>query len=300
MIKKLHELVSVAKSKGKRVISVAAAHDEEVLEAVAEAVKEGLVTPILFGNKQKIEEIAKHKNINLSGYEIEDAPDDKKASELAVKAVSSGRAQMIMKGLVSSTIYLGAILNKEWGLRSGGVLSHVMLFESPIADRVMCMTDAAMNVAPDLKVKVAMVENAIAVMHKVGFEKPKVAILAAIELVNLDMPATTDAAIIAKMSALKQIKGAIVDGPFAFDNAVSKEAAKIKGIESPVAGDADILVTPDIEAGNVLYKSIGYFVKAKMAAIIVGAKAPIILTSRADSHEAKFLSIALATATANA
>ncbi|HBC75930.1 MAG TPA: phosphate butyryltransferase, partial [Candidatus Wallbacteria bacterium] len=131
-------------------------------------------------------------------------------------------------------------------------------------------------------------------------EKPKVAILAAIELVNLDMPATTDAAIIAKMSALKQIKGAIVDGPFAFDNAVSKEAAKIKGIESPVAGDADILVTPDIEAGNVLYKSIGYFVKAKMAAIIVGAKAPIILTSRADSHEAKFLSIALAAATANA
>jgi len=298
MLKKLHELVSVAKSKGKRVISVAAAHDEEVLEAIAEAVKEGLVSPILYGNKQKIEEIAKHKKIDLSGYEIEDVPDDKKAAELAVKAVSSGRAQMIMKGLLSTNVYLGAILNKEWGLRSTGVLSHVMLFESPIAERVMCLTDAAMNVAPDLKGKVAIIENAISVMHKIGFEKPKVAVLAAIELVNADMPATTDAAILAKMSALKQIKGAIVDGPFAFDNAVSKEAAKIKGIESPVAGDSDILVTPDIEAGNVLYKSIAYFVRAKMAAIIVGAKAPVILTSRADTHEAKFLSIVLATATA--
>lgn len=298
MLKKLHELVSVAKSKGKRVISVASAHDEEVLEAIAEAVKEGLVSPILYGNKQKIEEIAKHKKIDLSGYEIEDVPDDKKAAELAVKAVSSGRAQMIMKGLLSTNVYLGAILNKEWGLRSTGVLSHVMLFESPIAERVMCLTDAAMNVAPDLKGKVAIIENAISVMHKIGFEKPKVAVLAAIELVNADMPATTDAAILAKMSALKQIKGAIVDGPFAFDNAVSKEAAKIKGIESPVAGDSDILVTPDIEAGNVLYKSIAYFVRAKMAAIIVGAKAPVILTSRADTHEAKFLSIALATATA--
>ena len=298
MLKKLHELVSVAKSKGKRVISVAAAHDEEVLEAIAEAVKEGLVSPILYGNKQKIEEIAKHKKIDLSGYEIEDVPDDKKAAELAVKAVSSGRAQMIMKGLLSTNVYLGAILNKEWGLRSTGVLSHVMLFESPIAERVMCLTDAAMNVAPDLKGKVAIIENAISVMHKIGFEKPKVAVLAAIELVNADMPATTDAAILAKMSALKQIKGAIVDGPFAFDNAVSKEAAKIKGIESVVAGDADVLVTPDIEAGNVLYKSIAYFVRAKMAAIIVGAKAPVILTSRADTHEAKFLSIALATATA--
>jgi len=298
MLKKLHELVSVAKSKGKRVISVAAAHDEEVLEAIAEAVKEGLVSPILYGNKQKIEEIAKHKKIDLSGYEIQDVPDDKKAAELAVKAVSSGRANMIMKGLLSTNIYLGAILNKEWGLRAGGVLSHVMLFESPIAERVMCLTDAAMNVAPDLKGKVAIIENAISVMHKVGFDKPKVALLAAIELVNADMPATTDAAIISKMSALKQIKGAIVDGPFAFDNAVSKEAAKIKGIESPVAGDADILVTPDIEAGNVLYKSIAYFVKAKMAAVIIGAKAPVILTSRADTHEAKFLSIALAAATA--
>lgn len=298
MLKKLHELVSVAKSKGKRVISVAAAHDEEVLEAIAEAVKEGLVSPILYGNKQKIEEIAKHKKIDLSGYEIQDVPDDKKAAELAVKAVSSGRANMIMKGLLSTNIYLGAILNKEWGLRAGGVLSHVMLFESPIAERVMCLTDAAMNVAPDLKGKVAIIENAISVMHKVGFDKPKVALLAAIELVNADMPATTDAAIISKMSALKQVKGAIVDGPFAFDNAVSKEAAKIKGIESPVAGDADILVTPDIEAGNVLYKSIAYFVKAKMAAVIIGAKAPVILTSRADTHEAKFLSIALAAATA--
>lgn len=299
MLKKLHDLVSVAKAKGKRSISVAAAHDEEVMEAVSAAVKEGLVSPILFGNKSKIEEIAKHKNIDLSGYEIENIEDDKKAAELAVKAVSSGRAQMIMKGLLSTSTYLGAILNKEWGLRSGNsVLSHVMLFESPIAERVMCLTDAAMNVAPDLKCKVALIENAVSVMHKVGFEKPKVAVLAAIELVNIDMPATTDAAILAKMSALNQIKGAIVDGPFAFDNAVSKEAAKIKGITSPVAGDADILMTPDIEAGNVLYKSIAYFVRARLAAIIVGAKAPIILTSRSDSHECKFLSIALATASA--
>jgi len=300
MIKKLHELVKVAKDKGKRIVSVAAAHDDEVMEAVAEAVKEGLVSPILFGNKKKIEEIAKAKNINISGYEIENAEDDKKAAELAVKAVSSGKAHMIMKGLISSGPYLGAILNKEWGLRGGGntVLSHVAVFESPIAERVMALTDAAMNIAPDLKTKVSMVENAIAVMHKIGFPNPKVAMLAAIELVNMDMPPTTDAAIIAKMSALKQIKGAIVDGPFAFDNAVSKEAARIKGIESPVAGDADILVTPDIEAGNVLYKSIVYFSKAKLAAIIVGAKAPIILTSRADSHESKFLSIALAAVTA--
>jgi len=155
-----------------------------------------------------------------------------------------------------------------------------------------------MNIAPDLKAKVSIVENAVSVMHKLGLEKPKVAMLAAVEVVNIDMPPTLDAAVIAKMSTLKQIKGAIVDGPFALDNAISVEAAKIKGIESPVAGHADILVTPDIEAGNVLYKSISYFAKSKLAAIIVGAKAPIILTSRSDSHESKFLSVALAAATA--
>lgn len=299
MIKKLHELVKVAKEKGKRTVSVAAAHDEEVLEAIHEAVDNGLVSPILYGNKKKIEEIAGHKKIDLKGYEIENVEDDRKSAELAVKAVSSGKAQMIVKGLLSTNVYLGAILNKEWGLRSGNqTLSHVMLFESPIAERVMCLTDAAMNVAPDLKGKIAMIENAVSVMHKIGFATPKVGILAAIELVNPDMQATTDAAILAKMGALKQIKGAMIDGPFAFDNAVSKEAAKIKGVESPVAGDADILVTPDIEAGNVLYKCITIFVRAKMAAIIVGAKAPIVLTSRSDSHEAKFLSIALAAATA--
>ncbi|HNY12487.1 MAG TPA: bifunctional enoyl-CoA hydratase/phosphate acetyltransferase [Candidatus Wallbacteria bacterium] len=299
MITKLHELVKVAKDKGKRVVSVVAAHDEEVLMAVAEAVKEGLVTPILYGNKKKIEDIAKAKNIKLAGLEIENVEDDRKAAELAVKSVSSGKSQIIMKGLISSGPYLSAILNKEWGLRSGNkVLSHVAVFESPIAESLMALTDAAMNVAPDLKTKVAIVENVIDVMHKIGFPNPKVAMLAAIELVNFDMPPTTDAAIIAKMSQLKQIKGAIVDGPFAFDNAISKEAAKIKGIESPVAGNADILVAPDIEAGNVLYKSIVHFAKARLAAIIVGARAPIILTSRSDSHESKFLSVALAAAAA--
>ncbi|MEZ7893261.1 MAG: phosphate butyryltransferase [Candidatus Wallbacteria bacterium] len=298
MIKRLQELVKLAKEKGKKIVAVAAAHDEEVLEAINEAVKHDLLTPMLYGNKKKIEEIAKAKSIDLTGYQIENVENDKQAAELAVKAVSSGKANMIMKGLLSTSTYLGAILNKEWGLRTGSVLSHVMIFDSPIAEKVMALTDAAMNIAPDLKAKVSIVENAVSVMHKLGLEKPKVAMLAAVEVVNIDMPPTLDAAVIAKMSTLKQIKGAIVDGPFALDNAISVEAAKIKGIESPVAGHADILVTPDIEAGNVLYKSISYFAKSKLAAIIVGAKAPIILTSRSDSHESKFLSVALAAATA--
>ncbi len=274
------------------VLAVAAPHGEDILGAVAEAKEKGVVSPILIGERKKMEKIAEEHSIDLSTFNIIEEPNDGKAAELAVRTVSSGRADLLMKGNVKTATLLKAVLDKEWGLRSGSLLSHVFLFQVPKIDRVVCMTDGGMSMYPDLKAKQGIVENAVSCYHKLGVECPKVAALAAVEVVNTDMPCTIDAAVLAQMNRRGQIKGCLVDGPLALDNAVSEESAKHKGIVSDVAGHADILLVPDIEAGNLIGKVMLYMSGGRGAGVIVGARKPIVLTSRFDTAETKLLSIA--------
>lgn len=292
---RLQNLVSQAKNQQvKPVIAVAEAGDQEVLESVLKAYKDGLAHFILFGNNDKISAwLKKNEAESLSGIEI--VPTDPASSALqAVKAVHNGEADILMKGLVSTSALLKAVLNKEFGLRTGKVLSHVAAFEVEGFEKLIFITDAAMNINPDLNQKGQILQNAIDFALQTGIEVPKAAVLAAVENVNPAMQATLDAASLTVMGLREQIKGGIVEGPLALDNAISKEAAAHKGISGKVAGDADILLVPTIETGNVLYKSLIYFARAKVGAVICGAKAPIVLTSRADSAESKYYSIALA------
>ncbi|SKC35596.1 phosphate butyryltransferase [Maledivibacter halophilus] len=293
MIRNFDDVFKFAKERGPKTIAIACAQDAEVLNAIDEANKIGIADAILVGDKKKIQEIAKENKIEIEKYEIIDIQDLSEASLKAVELVSTGKAHIVMKGLVDTSIILKAVLNKEIGLRSGNVLSHVAVFDVLGYDRLFFVTDAAMNIAPDLNTKKQIIENAAIVAHSLDIEKPKVAAICAKEKVNPKMPATVEAAELERMSKDGEISGCVVGGPFALDNAVSVEAAKHKGIDHPVAGYADILLVPTIEAGNVLYKSMVYFSGSKNAGIIVGAKAPIVLTSRADSEETKLNSIAL-------
>lgn len=300
-MKSFAEIIEAAKKVPACRIVVAAAEDEHVLDAVVEAKERGIAEAVLVGSKTKIETIASKMNIDINCFEIIDEPDTAKAALKAVQLVSSGQAQAVMKGLVATADMLRAVLNKEVGLRAGkNILSHVAVAEIPGFDRLIIITDAAMNVTPDLLQKAQIVQNAVSVAHAIGVECPKVACLAAVEVVNSDMPACVDAAALSKMAERGQLKGCIIDGPLALDNAVSVEAAEHKGIKSQVAGRADILMVPELVSGNVLYKSITYFAKGNLTGIIVGAKAPVIVTSRSDSAEAKLNSIALAVMAAQA
>ncbi|MCA1054763.1 phosphate butyryltransferase [Rossellomorea aquimaris] len=293
----LQSLVEKATQKANSVVAVAAAEDKEVLEAVGMAVDKQMADFILFGDKEKIEailgEVAPHLLSN-DALRIKHAASPVKACELAVKSVRENEAGALMKGNVPTAVILKAVLNKEWGLRTGNVLSHVAAFEIAGFDQLIFVTDAAMNIAPDINQKVQIIQNAVATASSIGVTMPKVAPLAAVEVVNPSMQATVDAASLTMMNQRGQIKNCIVDGPLALDNAVSKHAAEHKGIHSDVAGQADILLVPNIETGNALYKSLIYFAKAKVGAVIAGAKAPIVLTSRADSAESKLYSLALA------
>lgn len=293
MIKNFQDVMEIAKQRGPKTISVACAQDAEVLSAVNQAKEAGIADVILVGDKEKIEEIAAEKNIDIAKFEIIDIKDLTEASRKAVELVSTGKAHMVMKGLVDTSIILKAVLDAEIGLRTGNVLSHVAVFDVEEYDRLFFVTDAAMNLAPDLNTKKQIIENTVGVAHALDIEEPKVAAVCAVEKVNPKMKDTVDAAKLEEMNKNGEITGCIVGGPFALDNAVSMDAAKHKGITHPVAGQADILLVPDIEAGNILYKSMVFFAKAKNAGLIMGAKAPVILTSRADSDEAKLYSIAL-------
>lgn len=295
-IKSLDIFLDIAKSKPKRKIAVAAAEDSHVLGAIKEAVAESIVEPILVGNIAKIKEIASGIGFNLNGIEMVEENDIKKACRKAVEIVRAGDANIIMKGLVSTADFLRAVLNKEAGLRKGDMLSHVGFFDPKAYHKVVAITDAAQNIAPTLQEKITIINNAVDVFNHVGFPNPKVALIGAVEVVNPKMESTLDAAAITQMNRRNQIKGCLIDGPLAFDNAINKEAAEHKGIVSEVAGDADMLFVPNIEVGNVLYKSFTYFGGANVAAMIMGAAVPIVLTSRADSDRSKLLSVALAAA----
>ena len=292
-MRSFNDVIKYAKERGPKIISVACSQDKEVLIAVDMAKKEGIANAILVGDIEKTKEIAKELNIDLDGYELIDEKDLAQASLKAVSLVSEGKADMVMKGLVDTSIILKAVLNKEVGLRTGNVLSHVAVFDVEGYDRLFFITDAAMNLAPDLNTKKQIIENSCVVAHALDIETPKVAAICAKEKVNPKMKDTVEAKELEEMCERGEIKGCLVGGPFALDNAVSLEAAKHKGIDHPVAGKADILLAPDIEAGNILYKSLVFFSKTKNAGVIVGAKAPVILTSRADNEETKLNSIAL-------
>ncbi|WHY89076.1 phosphate butyryltransferase [Neobacillus novalis] len=293
----LDSLIDKAAQEGTNTVAVAAAEDAEVIEAVIDALDRNLARFILFGDKEKISSLIEMKKfdwMNNNRLKIVDADSEAIAAELAVKAVFNKEANVLMKGNIPSNILLKAVLNKEYGLRTGNVLSHVSFFEIPGYDQFTIITDAAMNIAPDLEQKAQIIKNAVLLAKAIGIETPKVAPIAAVEVVNPAMQATVDAAALTMMNKRGQISGCIVDGPLGLDNAVSALAAEHKGISSEVAGRADILLVPTIEVGNVLYKSLIYFAKAKVGAVIAGAKAPIVLTSRADSAESKLYSLALA------
>lgn len=295
MIKNFDELLKVAKERGPKKIAVACAEDVEVLKAINNAYDAGVVEAILVGDEELIRKYSFEIEMDLNNYEVIDKKTMKEASMTAVELVSSGKADMVMKGLVDTSIILKAVLDKEIGLRTGNVLSHVAVFDLEHYHKLLFVTDAAMNIAPDLNQKKQIIENSLAVVKAIDIDEPKVAVVCAKEKVNEKMPCTVDAGKLAEMNEKGEIDDCLVGGPFALDNAVSKEAAEVKGIEHPVAGDADVILCPNIESGNILYKSLNFLANAKSAGIIVGAKAPIVLTSRADSEEAKLNSIALGT-----
>ncbi|QWI12732.1 phosphate butyryltransferase [Bacillus mycoides] len=297
---KLEHLIDQAAGQPKKTVAVAVAEDHEVIEAVAKAIKLQLAQFRLYGNQEKIIGMLQEHGLQTSEHiEVIAAASSAEAAELSVKSVSNGEADVLMKGNIPTANILKAVLNKEWGLRKGSVLSHVAAFEVPNYDRLIFVTDAAMNIAPDVTQKAAIIQNTVEVAQAIGIDLPKVAPIAAVEVVNPAMQATIDASMLTQMNRRGQIKNCVVDGPLALDNAVSQIAAEHKGIVSDVAGKADILLVPTIEAGNVLYKSLVYFANAKVGAMIAGAKAPIVLTSRADSAETKVYSLALAVATAS-
>lgn len=294
MAKNFEDLLRLAQIKGPKKIAVAVAEDKEVLTAIKMAMEHGIAVPILVGNKEKIEHIAEDIGLNLEGIELIHEEDGTNASRIATELVSSKKAEILMKGLIDTSIIMKQVLDRDFGLRSENVISHVAVFDAPKYHKVFILTDAAMNIAPDIFQKKEILDNAVNFALSLDIKLPKVAVLAAKEKVSQKMEATVHALELKNMNKDGIIDNCIVDGPLALDNAINKESAIIKGIESEVAGDADILLTPTIEAGNVLYKALTFFANAKSAGLIVGTKAPIVLTSRADNEESKLNSIALA------
>ena len=295
MIQTFDELINTLKGSQSKVVAVAYAHDTDALEAISKTHQEGIAKGILVGPKEKIEKAAATVGLSLTPFEIVDIDDEKAATQKAVALVREGQADVLMKGLCSTSTILSAVLDKVNGLRDAKLLSHITAFQIPSYPKLIIISDAAMNIAPTLEEKVGITENAIQVANRLGNPCPKVAVIAAVEKVNPgSMPCTVDAAVLSMMGSRGQIKNAVIDGPLAVDNAFSKHSCEVKGITSPVGGDADIAILPDIEAGNCFYKVMSYLALAKTAGIIVGARKPIVLTSRSDSDETKFLSIALA------
>ena len=292
----------VARCKSLAPVPTAVVHpcERSALTGAAEAAAAGLITPIYVGPKARITEIARENDIALGSAQIIDAPHSHAAAEQGVALVREGRAELLMKGSLHTDELLAAVVARDAGLRTGRRISHVFIMDVPTYHKVLIVTDAAINIAPSLEDKADICQNAVDLAMSLGLKQPKVALLAAVETVNSKMPATIDAAALCKMAERGQIKGGILDGPLAFDNAINKEAARTKGIKSEVAGDPDILLAPDLEAGNILAKLLSFLARADSAGLVVGARVPIILTSRADSVRARIASCAVAMLAAHA
>jgi phosphotransacetylase len=292
----------LGRCKGLAAIPTAVAHpcEESALAGALEAGEKGLIVPILVGPAAKIREVADKARLDVGRAEVVDAAHSHASAAKAVELVRQGKAELLMKGSLHSDELLGAVVARETGLRAGRRISHVFIMDVPTYHKVLIVTDAAICIAPTLEDKVDICQNAIDLAVSLGLARPKVAILAAVETVTSKMPATIDAAALCKMAERKQITGALLDGPLAFDNAISKAAARTKGIESEVAGDPDILLVPDLEAGNILAKQLSFLANADSAGLVLGAKVPIILTSRADSVRSRIASCAVAVLAAHA
>jgi len=274
--------------------------DETSLRGAIEAAALGLLAPILVGPRGKIQAVAHQFGIDISRYELIDSPHSQAAADAAVHLVREGKAEMLMKGSLHTDELMGAVVARETGLRTARRISHCFVMDVPILEQAIIITDAAVNIFPTLEDKVHIIQNAIDLAHALGKPQPKVAILSAMETVNPKVQSTVEAAALCKMAERGQITGGILDGPLALDNAINLNAAKIKKIESQVAGRADILVVPDLEAGNMLAKSLSFLAEADAAGIVLGARVPIILTSRADSVMTRLASCAVAALVANA
>lgn len=301
MTKTFDDLLAKAAACPIKKVAVAVAQDDAVLEAVAEAKKRNIAEAILVGNETKIKEVAADINMDLSDYEIIHVEDDYEAALTAVKLVHDGKADMYMKGLIDTKSFLKSVLDKEVGLRTDKTLSHVCIFDIKGLDRLLFLSDVAFIPYPDLETKANIIRNTVEIAHACGIDNPKVAPLAAVEVVNPKMPVTVDAAELTKMNDEGRLTGCIVDGPLSYDLAIDPEAAKHKGAtDRKIVGDADILLFPDIQAGNITYKALVHNSKSLNGNILTGTKAPVILTSRSDDFETKVNSIAVGAIVAEA
>ena len=292
-IRSFDELLDSVKKKEKKILAIASAEGTEIIQAAKIATDQGILSPIFVGDKQKIEKICKEEGFDLTKAEILDEKDKSKTSQLAVQLVKEKKADFLMKGKVSTSFLLKAVLDKEKGLRTGKLLSHVAVVEIKKYPKFLLVTDGGMNIRPDVSAKIEILKNAVFVAKKLGIQKPKVSCLTAVETVNPDMQETIDASVITKMAERGDLGEVVVDGPVAFDIAIDKKSAQMKGIESEVSGDTDIFLVPDIASGNIMVKALIYLADAKVGGIIVGGGAPIVLLSRADTEKMKLYSMAL-------
>ena len=290
-MKDFNELFDKLKEAKKQKVVLAGAEDQEAMKALAESCKMGMTQAILVGNSHQIQENL--KSISFSDYEIIHTNNYEETAEKSVKYISEGPGTVLMKGMIKTAILLKGVLNKDWGLRSGKLLSHVAVASTKTLNKLVAITDGGMNLKPSLEEKVSIIENAVSLMRSLGIKQPKVAPITAVEVVNPKMPETLEAALLSKMNQRNQIKNCIIDGPLGLDNALSPFAAKVKNIEGEVAGNADILLVPDIHSGNFLGKSVEYIGGGTIGGLIMGAKVPIVIVSRADKAQAKLTSIAL-------
>jgi len=294
MIRTLEELVAMAQKHPPVRVAVAAAAHSLVLQSIRRGLELGIVEPLLVGREADIRKEAEAIDWDLEGMQLIAAETGSATAAMAVELVKRGKAEVLMKGYLHTDEMLRAVLNQQTGLRTDRLLTHVFVLEVPTYHKLLMISDAAININPQIAEKAAIAQNAIDLARRLGVEVPKVAALSSVETVNPSIPSTVHAACLSKMAQRGQIKGAIVDGPLAFDNAISAEAACEKGIESPVSGDVDVVVVPDLDAGNILSKNLEYLAKAKMAGIVMGASAPVVLTSRSDPPNARVYSLALA------
>ena len=293
MIKELKDILDILKGEEKVILSVAAAEEKEVLQAVKDAVENQIIEPILVGDKDKIKLISEEINFDLTGIKILNSNSIEESARIAVELVSTKNADFVMKGILDTSVLLKSVLNKDYGIRTDSLLSHVVAYQIENYHKLLLLTDGGMNISPNYEQKEMILKNAIQAAKVLGLDTVKVACLAAKEKVDTKMQATVDADLLQKASVNgKFCKNVIVEGPLSFDIALSKEASDIKGFKSEVSGDIDILLVPTIEVGNGIGKSFTYMADAKSAGVIMGAKAPIVLVSRADSAESKLYSIA--------
>jgi len=297
---KYDRLIERCKALAPAPCAVAHPCDESSLRGAVEAAQMGIIQPILVGPKARIEAVAAQFGLDISAFEVVDAPHSEASAETAVRLAREGRAEMVMKGSLHSDELMAAVVSRETGLRTNRRISHCFIMDVPAIDRAVIISDAAVNIFPTLEDKVHIVQNAIDMARALGMEQPKVAILSAMETVNPKVPSTIEAAALCKMADRGQITGGLLDGPLALDNAIDLGAARIKKISSPVAGMADILIVPDLEAGNMLAKSLSFMADADAAGIVLGARVPVILTSRADSVTTRLASCAVAALVAQA